>query len=452
MKRLSLSLRLILVGGLSICAAIAATGVSIAYLFELYFEDRIIEELETQLVQLTGNLTINPDGTFEVAPMSDHRFDQPLSGLYWQIAREDGETILSRSLWDQQLDIANIEVLGQNVSDRIQAPFGKQLMVLTWRISTEEVDPPEKITLTVATDLSDLVSAAAKFRGNLASWLVLLAVTLIVAAWFQVRIGLRPLEDIRTEIERTKVLPKARLRGDFPKEVIPLVDEVNSLLERQEQSLDQARARAADLAHGLKTPLTVIAALNSDIRKTDGGESSQQIDQQISAMRIFIERELARSRIAGSRRHRCNLAKVADQVVNAIRRLPTDSEIDWQIDIADNIQAPFDEHDMSELLGNLLDNARKFAASSVVLKAIREEDRIIRLQVNDDGSGVPEEQLDSILERGERRDTVRQGQGLGLAIVRDLADSHGCDLVLRNLPEGGFQISISWETREPEGH
>ena len=82
MKRLSLSLRLLLVGGLSICAAIAATGVSIAYLFELYFEDRIIEELETQLVQLTANLTINPDGTVGVAPMSDHRFDQPLSGLY----------------------------------------------------------------------------------------------------------------------------------------------------------------------------------------------------------------------------------------------------------------------------------------------------------------------------------------------------------------------------------
>jgi signal transduction histidine kinase len=444
MKRLSLSLRLLLVGGLSICAAIAATGVSIAYLFELYFEDRIIEELETQLVQLTGNLTINPDGTVEVAPMSDHRFDQPLSGLYWQIAREDGETILSRSLWDQKLEIANIDVLGQTISGRIQAPFGKQLMVLTWRISTEEVDPPEKITLTVATDLADLVSAAAKFRGNLASWLILLAVTLIVAAWMQVRIGLRPLEDIRTEIERTKSAPDARLRGDFPVEVVPLVDEVNSLLERQEQSLDEARAHAADFAHGLKTPLTVIAALNSEVGESDGDEISGQIDQQIAAMRIFIERELARSRSGGSPLHRCDLGKVATQVVSAIRRLPTDSEIEWQIDIPEDIQAPFDEHDMSELLGNLLDNARKYAASRVVLKATREEGEGIRLSVNDDGPGVPEDQLDTIVERGERRDAVTQGQGLGLAIVRDLADSHGCDLTLQNLPGGGLSVSIKW--------
>lgn len=444
MKRLSLSLRLLLVGGLSICAAIAATGVSIAYLFELYFEDRIIEELETQLVQLTANLTINPDGTVGVAPMSDHRFDQPLSGLYWQIAREDGETILSRSLWDQKLDIANIDVLGQNISDRIQAPFGKQLMILSWRISTEEVDPPEKITLTVATDLADLVSAAAKFRGNLASWLILLAVTLIVAAWIQVRIGLRPLEDIRTEIERIKTTPDARLRGDFPVEVVPLVDEVNSLLKRQEQSLDEARARAADLAHGLKTPLTVIAALNSEAGKSDGDEISDQVDQQISAMRIFIERELARSRSGDSRLRRCDLSKVANQVVNAIRRLPTDSDIDWQVDIPEGIQAPFDEHDMSELLGNLLDNARKYAVSRVIVKASREEGQIVQLSVNDDGPGVPEDQLALIVERGERRDSVKQGQGLGLAIVRDLVDSHGCDLELRNRPGGGLLVSIKW--------
>jgi signal transduction histidine kinase len=323
-------------------------------------------------------------------------------------------------------------------------------MLHSWRISTDGRGQPEEVTLTVATDLSDLLTAAARFRGNMASWLVLLAVTLIFAAWVQVRIGLRPLEAIRTEIERTKASPDTRLRGDFPMEVVPLVEEVNSLLERQKQSLDEVRQRAADLAHGLKTPLTVIAAINNDVRQTDGNELAEQIDQQISAMRMFIERKLARSRIGDSRLHSCDLRKVADQVVSAIRRLPTESEIDWQVDIPEGIQAPFDEHDMSELLGNLLDNARRYAASRVVVKASREDDRVIQLSVNDDGSGVPEAELVSIVARGERRDAAGQGQGLGLAIVRDLTDSHGCDLVVVNLSTGGLSVSIKWDAREPK--
>lgn len=450
MKRLSLSLRLLLIGGLSICVAITATGISIAYLFEIYFEDRIVEELETQLVQLTANLTLTPDGMVEIAPMTDHRFTQPLSGLYWQVSLKDGETTLSRSLWDQKLDVPDIDALGLQVSNRIQAPFGPQLMVLSWRISTEEFGKPEEVKLTVATDLTGLVTAEAKFRNNLAAGLGLLAITLIFAAWVQVRIGLRPLEAIRTEIERTKTTPDTRLRGDFPKEVVPLVEEVNSLLERQKQSLEEVRRRAGDLAHGLKTPLTVIAALNSDIQKAGNGIISEQIYQQISAMRIFIERELARSRIGDSRQSWCPLRKVSDQVVGAIKRLPTESEIEWVVDIADGVRAPFDEHDMSELLGNILDNARKYAKSRVTLVATRESHEIVQLSVNDDGPGVPEEQIASIIRRGERRDSVRPGQGLGLAIVSDLVSSHGCELALNNLPDGGLSVSIRWAAMAAE--
>lgn len=450
MKRFSLSLRLMLIGGLSICLAVAATGVSIAYLFEIYFEDRIVEDLETQLVQLTANLNFSPDGAVEISPLADHRFGQPLSGLYWQVTLADGSTTLSRSLWDQKLDIPYSEILGEQVSGRMQAPFGKQLMFLNWRISTEKRGQPEEVLLTVATDLSDLIAAATKFRGNMAGWLVLLAATLIVAAWIQVRIGLRPLEAIRTEIERTKHAADTRLRGNYPIEVVPLVEEVNSLIERQENSLEAARGRAADLAHGLKTPLTVIATINNDLRKANDDELAEQIDQQISAMRFFIERELARSRSGDSHLHSCDLGKIADQMIDAIRRLPTDADIDWQVDVPGGGQAPFDEHDMAELLGNLLDNARKHAASRVIVKAVREDGGFIRLSVEDDGPGVPQDELDLIVERGERRDSVGQGQGLGLAIVHDLAESHNCELNLQNRSTGGLSVSIRWNTNGPE--
>lgn len=450
MKRSSLSLRLLFVGGLSVCVAVAATGVAISYLFAVYFEDRILAELEDQLLQLTANLTISPDGLVEISPMPDQRFEQPLSGLYWQISPRGESPILSRSLWDQPIDSPDVDLLGQQVSSRIFGPRGEQLMELSWRISVAVSDEPAReISLTVATDLSELEAAASQFQYSLAAWLSLLAATLILAAWLQVRIGLSPLEAIRTKIEKTKSSPDSRLEGKFPSEVVPLVNEVNSLLDHQQYSLEKVRQRTADLAHGLKTPLTVMAALTNDVRNADLADISDQIDRQIAAMRTFIERELARSRSGRSGLNRCDLKQVAVRVVEAISKLPTDSDITWEINIPSGIQAPFDDHDMSEVLGNLLDNARNHAASRVSLNAINSDD-VVRMSVEDDGPGVPEDFLASVVQRGERLKADGRGEGLGLTIVRDLAESHECDLELRNIPGGGLSVSISWAGAEAQ--
>lgn len=443
MKRLALSLRLFIAAILSTVLAIAATGTMIAYLFKVYFEDRVRSELAAHLVQLTGNLSIGADGRLSVLPMSDQRFGQPFSGLYWQVETEGSGVLLSRSLWDQAISVEIPARAGEIESDQITHSTGLQFMTVSWRIMIGGEGQPRSVLLTVASDLAEVTLAAKRFRDVIAVWLGILATGLIIAAWLQVRIGLRPLETIRAQIEKIKTSPEMRLPTDLPAEVLPLVDEVNSLLDDQQTSLQKARQRAGDLAHGLKTPLTVMGALSRDTRSAGQDAIADQIDEQITSMRNFVERELARTRSSYAVGPDCDLEKVANRMVGTVRRLPHGADIDWRVNIAPGIRAPFDEHDLSELLGNILDNARKFAASTVKIDATTENGTTV-LCITDDGPGVPEARLDSILERGARAENGMQGQGLGLAIVRDLVEGHGCTLDIRNIEDGGLCLEISW--------
>ncbi|MFQ5623087.1 MAG: sensor histidine kinase [Paracoccaceae bacterium] len=449
MKRSSLSVRLLIAASLSTAIAIAATGAAIAFLFEAFFEERIRSELEVQLTELTAHLTHGADGTIDVTPMPDPRFGQPFSGLYWQVEPEEGSAVLSRSLWDQKISVDRPATAGKPVSAKITHSDGSRLLAVSWRILVGGQQAPESVVLTVASDLEDVTLAAQRFRSNIATWLGLLAVALITAAWLQVRIGLRPLERIRTQIQSVKAEPSRRLPAEFPSEVLPLVEEVNSLLDDQQASLGKARQRAGDLAHGLKTPLTVMRALAKETRDAGNARIAGQIEEQITAMRNFVERELARTRTGMAERTRSGLAEVVTRMVDAMKKLPGGGALDWQVQVPPELTAPFDEHDLSELLGNLLDNARKFATSRVRARARVVDGETVELVIEDDGPGVPADKLEAILERGERIDADKPGHGLGLAIARDLAASHGCALELENADPGGLVVRVRWPVSPP---
>jgi len=446
MKTFSLSRRLMIAAGLSTAVALTITALAITYLFEVYFQDRLISELRTELVQLTASVTVQEDGTLEIGDLGDLRYSQPFSGRYWQIEYNSNPPVLSRSLWDQKLDLTVTDSLGKAQIMSVIAPFGTELLTISWRIIVNGVDVPDGVVLSVARDLTELNEASAQFRLNIAVWLMLLGTTLLLAAWLQVRVGLKPLEQIRAELEETAYKPDNRLRSNYPSEVRPLVETINTLLDRQAETLTGARRRASDLAHGLKTPLTVLAAHADDIRTDGDGERAAQISSQVSAMRFFVERELARRRVSPSMRESTDLAEIADKMVGAIGKLPEADKIDWITDIPAGLTAPFDAHDLSELLGNLLDNARKYARSRVTLSAKTIGERV-ELRVEDDGPGVLENELEQIIHPGLQGTGSVAGHGLGLAIVQDMLELNGCKLGFENRPAQGLTVIVSWNIK-----
>ena len=224
------------------------------------------------------------------------------------------------------------------------------------------------------------------------------------------------------------------------------VGEVNELLTLHETSLAGARERASDLAHGLKTPLTVMQTIARDLRKINQAEQADEIDTQVASMHHYIERELARVRTQVPSNTKTQAAPVVNKMVSTIRRFPRETPLEWHVDIPDDLNTPFDAHDLSEMLGNILDNARKWANSQVRVQGVTLPDGRAFITIEDDGPGVPDEMLPTILARGERLDPSVQGTGLGLAICADMAESYGAEFTLSKSALDGLSVRILWQT------
>ncbi len=448
MKSSSLSLRLILLACVSIFLALGATGLFLNKTFYNYFEERIYTELDQYLKQVTARIVINPDNSISVQPLPDPRFALPFSGLYWQVTEAGQDPVLSRSLWGKTIDLPPNPVPGEEVRGSVTADNGVPLLALGWTILLGDEDNRRVLSLTVAVDKSEVVKAAAGFRLAFLQWLSLMFLALIIASWFQVRLGLAPLEAIRKKVEQVRSGARDRLEGRFPKEVRPLVLEVNELLDLHQKSLTSARARASDLAHGLKTPLAVMLALARDLRAKGDEATAKDIEDQVESMRHYIERELARVRTKTPAGHGAKAAPVVAKMVSAIERFPRETPLEWQVDVSDTLVTPFDEHDLSEMLGNTLDNARKWAKSLVRITGGHSNGSDF-LRIEDDGPGVSEDLFEAILERGEKLDPSVQGQGLGLAICADMAAAYGAEFTLGRAETGGLMVEIRWNGENP---
>jgi len=445
MKTSSLGLRLILLACLSISVALIATTFVLNALFHDFFEERIFSELDRDLIQLTANLSIEEDGRISVAPLTNPRFGLPFSGLYWQAVEPDKQTVVSRSLWGGSYDFPANSIAGQRTRQETDSSQGVPLLITGWTILIGEGDQQRAITLSVATNESEVIEATAKFRSAFILWLALMFVGLILASWVQVRLGLVPLETLRKKVEQVRSGDKDKLEGPFPSEVQPLAGEVNELLTLHKTSLTDARERASDLAHGLKTPLTVMQTIARDLRKVNQDEQADEIDIQVASMHHYIERELARVRTQVPSNSKIQVSPVVDKMVSTIRRFPRETPLDWHVDIPDDLNTPFDAHDLSEMLGNILDNARKWAKSQVRIHSEAQPGGRASITIEDDGPGVPADMLPTILGRGERLDPSVQGTGLGLTICADMAESYGAEFTLTKSPLGGLSVTIMWQ-------
>ncbi|MCF6272638.1 MAG: HAMP domain-containing histidine kinase [Rhodobacteraceae bacterium] len=444
MRLRSLAARLILLSCLSIAVALGTIGFVLGERFNTYFEDRVYSELGAHLDQLTANLSFDAEGDMVVKSLPDPRFEAPFSGHYWQVQRPDHPQMVSRSLLTGSINVPAFFEVGMSVRSALESPQGQPLLALSRAVIVGLEEAESRVELTVAINQSEVQRAAAGFRTTMLGWMFLIFLGLIGAAWVQVKLGLAPLETLRLKVERVRSGQDDRLKGNFPTEVQPLAREVNELLELHEMTVEQARERASNLAHGLKTPLTVINTVARDLRKNGQSAEAEEIATQIASMSHFIERELARVRIRPAGRFDHPAREVAQKMLKTIQRFPRETPLDWQFDIPQGFTSPFDSHDLSELLGNLLDNARKWAGTQVRLSAGESADGCRYLRVEDDGEGVDEEGCTRLGQRGQRLDPSAQGSGLGLAICTDLAAHYGATIEISRSSMGGLMVTVSW--------
>lgn len=438
MKGRSLRLRLLLAGAVSTALALALSGAGLTLLFSRHVEQREEAELAILLDQLAGNLEWNPaTATLSLPrPPGDPRFDTPLSGRYWQV-EAGGKTLRSRSLWDGVLPMPDDSLADGAIHRHSgKGPSREDLLILERGITLPPSMGSEKAEIAAAVSLADVQAASRDFAIGLLPYLALLTLFLTGAAYVQVTVGLSPLRRIRSGLQAIHASPSERLGDDFPAEIQPIASEVDALLAAREDQIGKARARAADLAHGLKTPLQVLAGDVSRLRNLGQDAIAGDIESLADGMLRHVDRELARARMAAaSSNARANVAAAVAQVSSVVQRTPQGQSLTWDIGLPDALQAAIDPDDLSEVLGNLIENASRHACSRISVSAEATGDTI-SLMIRDDGPGIEEEKLGQILKRGTRLDETPGGTGLGLAIVQDILDAWAGSLEITSSADG----------------
>lgn len=421
MTRRSLRLRLGLIGGLAILCTLVLSLFGLALLFDRHVERVAIADLEARsysvaaMIELTGSQS----AAFRRAPV-DPLYEQPFSGHYWQLELAS-EIRRSRSLWDVTLPRLGPSLPSgtERVLD-LEGPRGATLLAVETWLTVGTGSGATEVRIVLATDRAALKAAREGFIRDLLPYSLALGGIMALAFWSQLTLGIRPLTAVSARLAALRSGQVARLGGGLPAEVLPLALEIDTLLADRDDELMRARNRAADLAHGLKTPLQALLGDAADLRNQGQSGMADSIENIATSMQRLVDRELRRTRIQSDRaRHSVNLAAVAQGVVKVLRRTPAGSALDWKLDIPPGLALQIDPEDLAEAMGALAENAARHALSRVLVRAMAEQGQA-RITVSDDGPGAPADALDKIKARGFRLDEDKDGQGLGLAIVAEI--------------------------------
>jgi signal transduction histidine kinase len=429
----SLTRRLLggLIAGLSL--ALALGGLILSQAFKDAAERAFDARLDAVLVALLASVDINGLPT---RPLGDPRFEQPLSGWYWQISGPEGTLARSRSLWDEALSNAPPPADGSALRRRLAGPRGQSLRA----VERDIILPDEgKIChlLVAATD-TEVLTETSRFDRLLLLSLGGFIVLLLIGASVQVGYGLQPLRRLTADLARLRTGDETRLSGSYPAETAPLAEALNNLLERQERQIERARKLAGDLAHGIKTPLSV---LKIELERAQGPDKALCLER-IESARALLDRHLARASAGFSVEGALTPAyPVAAALADLMRRLYTDKGLRIEINGKESLTFRGQKDDLEEMLGNLLDNACKWAKSEVRLNIDTQGNRLV-VSIEDDGPGLPPETHAAALMRGKRLDESQPGSGLGLSIVADLALLYGGELELETSPLGGLKAVL----------
>jgi signal transduction histidine kinase len=440
----SLFRRMIVVAALWIAALLLIGG----FALDRVLSRTVVAGFDSQLVYILNGMIdaseIGPDGEvhFSRAP-ADQRFVQPYSGLYFQISGGNVEPFPSRSLWDRRLRSSDghFDIKPHLYdSDEFSAPGHKE----TLRIAERDVILPGSSVrwrFQVAESHDSIDKQIHDLRSILIWSFSALGVGLLVLAALQTFYGLWPLRRVRREVIAIRSGEKKRVGRDFPTEIRPLTEEINQLLEHSEDQAEEARRHAGNLAHALKTPLTVI----TNAATAHAPDLADTVCREALVMRRQVDHHLARARAIGRRAAAHSRTRVWDSL-EAVQRAVDRLHEGVTIDIAGDhdAQVRVERQDLDEMLGNLVENAAKYGGGRVFV-TVEPKGPIVDVEIEDDGPGIPAERRGELFSRGARLDTTgKPGTGLGLAIVRDVAEIYGGSVHLEESDDlGGLLARLS---------
>jgi signal transduction histidine kinase len=421
----SLTRRMIGVTAIWIIALLLTGGFALDRILSHTIVDNVDSQLVTILNGMLGAAEIGPDGEVRFSrPPADQRFIDPYSGLYFQINGAGADTFASRSLWDRRLRVNSNHVdLKPHLydSNEFSSPGHKDALRI---VEQDAILPgsPIRWKFQVAESRETIDEQIHRLRSTLFWSFTALGVGLLILAALQTVYGLWPLRRVRREVAAIRSGEKTRVGGDFPAEIRPLTEEINQLLAHSEDQADEARRHAGNLAHALKTPLTVI----TNAATAHAPDLIDTVCREALVMRRQVDHHLARARAIGRRASAHARARVWDSL-EAVQRALDRLYEHVTIDIAGDqmAQVRVERQDLDEMLGNLIENAAKYGGGRVFV-TVEPRDGQVDILVEDDGPGIPEDLRGELFTRGARLDTTgKPGTGLGLAIVRDVAEIYG---------------------------
>ena len=444
----SLRLRFLLAVTLWVSLGTAAIWFSAVSIFTRHVERSYHEELEVHVREL-GRLTeISPAGAIVLTrPLSDPRYDVPLSGFYWQVTADGRAPLRSGSMTRGSLeeDIAHSPEVLHRLDNGPTGPAITYGFVRTGPAG-------EDIHFVIATDQRELDQLIGSFTRDLTGWLAGLAVLLLATGLAIISFGLKPLDRLSQAFTRLRHGETAQLEGDYPAEIAPLAADLNAYIHHNEAMVARARVEAGNLAHSLRTPLAIITDEAERLaERPDSSTAGAVLLDQASAMEQQIEYQLARARSAAGKKPSGRgvvLPDVALPILRAMERLHPDKAFTLTATGCEGVVLALDPVDYAEVLSILLDNAGKWARGQVAITIICERDGRCTVTIADDGPGIPCHLIEDAFAVGARFDPDTAGSGLGLAIARDLCEAMGVSLTLAN-GEPGLVATITAVPADP---
>ncbi len=458
----SLATRLFLSATVWVVLVLILTGIVLSSVYkrsvERAFDRRLNFYLRTLIAEAAAPVDDSGDkgdkGSERSAPsLGEPLFELPLSGWYWRMARTDGnktEVRASRSLWDATLPSLEEEGVELDQSGvRLGYVAGPENQRLRMVERPVDLGIEGKYLAAVAGDATEIDEETRAFNIYLAVTFAALTVGLLLTTIFQVRFGLKPLKRISNSLAAIRSGHAERLEGDFPREIAPLARETNALLDANRAIVERARTHVGNLAHAIKTPLSVIV---NEASANRGDPFAAKVLDQAEIMRSQVAHHLERARIAARVQTIGTVTEVAPVVAALCRtmeKIHRDRDIAIDVEVQGGARFRGERQDLEEMTGNLIDNACKWARRSVFVEVLVEpaagtaSEPVLRIVVDDDGPGLSPAERMQVARRGQRLDETKPGSGLGLSIVTDLAALYGGSLTLGAAPIGGLRAELA---------
>lgn len=446
--RESLVRRLVLLAAAWSLAVLVAGGLALSAFFSQAAITRFDSGLDNTVDGLLAGATV-AQGRIEAPQITDPRSNRAFSGAYWEIATADPEgpkqLVRSRSLWDHALPLppGGLEALakapGKVLFYDSPGPLRQPLRVAA--MQSRLADLPTPVVFFAAQDRGPVDRDVRTFDATIVIALLLLGAGLIAAVIIQVRVGLRPLFALRREVAAVRTGQSDRLQGRYPTELEPLAEELNALMAHTQEVVERQRTHVGNLAHALKTPLSVLLTEAGQ----QGGPFAEVVTRQAQAMGQHVDHHLRRARAAARAQgqgERTHVAPVIEDLARTLEKLFREKrqDIDWEC--PEDLYFLGERQDLLEIAGNIMENACKWCRGQVRVVVEPVSARQFRVTVEDDGPGLRADQRGAVLRRGARLDERTPGTGLGLSIVDELARGYGGSLTLENAGLGGLAVVI----------